>query len=145
MPTHDDPAYLVGYGKPPRHTRFRKGQSGNPKGRPAGTRNLATLVEQTLDEPVVINENGRRKTIRKREALVKLLTNKAVAGDQRAFKLLLEILRTRGGGSDSELPSADSDDPRSATLKPHRRELFAKLSLPERRTLLELLRKAQAQ
>ena len=42
LPEQDE-AYAVGWGKPPRHTRFKKGQSGNPKGRPPGSKNMNTL------------------------------------------------------------------------------------------------------
>ena len=57
--------YAVGYGKPPLHTRFKKGQSGNVHGRPKGSRNLAGVLERELNSPVTINENGQRKTITK--------------------------------------------------------------------------------
>src|SRR2546430_13671820 len=79
MPTDSD--YPVGYGRPPRQTRFRKGQSGNPMGRPKGAKNLATLIGQVLKEPVVVSENGRRKKITKREAMLKQLVNRAAAGE----------------------------------------------------------------
>jgi Family of unknown function (DUF5681) len=52
----------VGYGKPPQATRFKKGVSGNPKGRPKGSLNIATVFTKTLRERVVINEHGQRKT-----------------------------------------------------------------------------------
>lgn len=48
--------YEVGYRKPPRHTRFRKGQSGNPKGRPKGAKNLKTELEEELQEKIVVRE-----------------------------------------------------------------------------------------
>jgi len=107
MADEDNPEYAVGFGKPPRRTRFCKGQSGNPKGRPRGARNLATLMEKVLKEPVVISENGKRRRITKREALIKQLVNKAIAGDPRSIKLLLAELREiddRLGTGDGGIP-----------------------------------------
>ena len=84
----------VGYGNPPEHTRFKTGQSGNPRGRPRGTLNMATVLERTLREKVVINENGRRKTITKLEAAIKQLTNKAASGELKALQLLAALVRS---------------------------------------------------
>jgi hypothetical protein len=67
----------LGYGRPPMTTRFRPGQSGNPRGRPKGARNLGTVVAAALSERVAINENGRRRRITKLEAAVKQLVNRA--------------------------------------------------------------------
>jgi hypothetical protein len=64
------PCYDVGYGKPPLHTRFRKGQSGNPKGRGKGTKNFATIFVKAMSQPVTINENGKRKKISKLAAAI---------------------------------------------------------------------------
>ncbi len=50
--------YDVGYGKPPQHTRFRKGQSGNPTGRPKGARNLKTELLEELQEQILVREGG---------------------------------------------------------------------------------------
>src|SRR5262245_3868094 len=79
----------VGYGKPPKATRFRKGRSGNPRGRPRGSRNFASLMEEALAEPVMINENGRRRKATKLEVIVKQLVNKAAQGDHRSIQLLM--------------------------------------------------------
>jgi hypothetical protein len=57
--------YEVGFGKPPAHSRFKKGQSGNPWGRPAGAKNLKTLLNEALNERVIVAENGRRRKISK--------------------------------------------------------------------------------
>ena len=50
MPRDKDGDYEVGYGKPPRHTRFVKGRSGNPRGKPPGAKNFTTLLNEALDE-----------------------------------------------------------------------------------------------
>jgi hypothetical protein len=109
MADEDKPEYAVGFGKPPRRTRFCKGQSGNPKGRPRGSKNLATMMEKVLKERVVISENGKRRRITKREALIKQLVNKAIAGDPRSIKLMLAELREiddRLGTDDGGIPLA---------------------------------------
>ena len=85
--------YEVGYGKPPRNTRFKKGQSGNPRGRAPGVKNLKTLLIDTLNEPVVVTENGGRRTISKRQAIIKQLVNQSAKADLRATKILLDILQ----------------------------------------------------
>jgi hypothetical protein len=101
--SHDDERdYQVGYGKPPHHTRFRRGQSGNPRGRPAGSRNLATLVNEALNEPVIVVENGGRRKISKREAIIKQLVNRSAKADWRAIKILLDIVRELEGRIEPE-------------------------------------------
>jgi Family of unknown function (DUF5681) len=88
-----DSDYQVGYGKPPQHTRFKRGESGNPTGRPKGSKNLTTLLEKELKQRVVVTENGRRRRITKQEAMVKHLVNKAVSGDRPLMQLLLDEIR----------------------------------------------------
>ena len=89
-PTAD---YAVGYGKPPRHSGFQKGRSGNPKGRPKGSKNFATLLADALDEKVQITEDGKRRRIAKRELVIKQLVNKSAAADLRAIKQLTDIVQ----------------------------------------------------
>ena len=84
----------VGYGQPPRETRFRKGQSGNPQGRPKGSLNMATVLQRTLREPVVVTASGRKKTITKLEAAMTQITNKAAGGDLPALKLLTALVQS---------------------------------------------------
>ena len=91
--------YPIGYGKPPAQTRFKKGQSGNPTGRPKGTPNFATALEQALNEQVVVNEGGQRRTVSKLEATVKQLVNKATLGDPRATQQVLGVLHVLDGES----------------------------------------------
>jgi len=104
--------YEVGYGKPPRHTRFKKGQSGNPRGRPSGSKNLSTLMSEALNELVVVAENGGRRKITKRQAIITQLVNRSAKGDWRAVKILLDILqaieaRTETASVESSFGPAD--------------------------------------
>ncbi|HTV56705.1 MAG TPA: DUF5681 domain-containing protein, partial [Terriglobia bacterium] len=80
-----EPITSVGYGKPPENTRFKKGVSGNPKGRPKGSLNVANAFAKALREKVVIVEHGQRKSVTKFEAALKQLVNKAASGDLRAL------------------------------------------------------------
>ena len=84
--------YEVGYGKPPRGAGFKKGQSGNPRGRPPNSKNLTTLLNDALNEPVTITEDGRRRKISKREAVIKQLVNKSASADPRSLKILLDLM-----------------------------------------------------
>jgi uncharacterized protein DUF5681 len=84
--------YQVGYRKPPANTRFKKGQSGNPKGRPKGALNLDTVLARALREQVIVQEGGRRKKITKLEAAVKQLANKAASGDLAALRQMVMLL-----------------------------------------------------
>ena len=88
------PRKTVGYGQPPQETRFRKGQSGNPQGRPKGSLNMAGVLLRTLREPVVVTASGRRKTITKLEAAMTQITNRAAGGDLPALKLLTALVQS---------------------------------------------------
>ena len=84
--------YAANYRKPPEHSRFKKGQSGNPRGRPPGAKNPTTLLNDALNEPVTVTENGRRRKITKREAVIKQLVNKSASAEARSLKILLDLM-----------------------------------------------------
>lgn len=79
----------VGYGKPPKETQFKKGQSGNPSGRPKANIDMTTALTRALSETVEVEaEDGTTITITKMEAAVKRLVNEAIDGDMHAFRVL---------------------------------------------------------
>jgi len=81
-------AYAANYRKPPVHTRFKKGQSSNPRGRP-----VAALLVAALNKKVTVTENGKRRQVTKREAVIAQLVNKSASAELRAAKMLIEMLR----------------------------------------------------
>jgi hypothetical protein len=89
-------SYEIGYRRPPASGQFQKGNSGNPKGRPKGSKNFLTLLDQELNQKVVVNENGRKKSLTRLQAMVKRLVTGALQGDQRALVTLLEVMRRTG-------------------------------------------------
>ena len=125
MPPEKQRDYEVGYGKPPRNTRFKKGQSGNPRGRPSGSKNLSTLLTEALNELVIVTEKGRRRKVSKREAIIKQLVNQSANGDWRAVKMLLEILRDIEGQTE---PAADEPSAFTAADEEVIEQLKARLS-----------------
>ena len=80
MPPEKQRDYEVGYRKPPGHTRFTKGRSGNPRGRSPGTKNLKTLLSDALNELVIVAANGGRRKVTKREAIITQLVNRSASG-----------------------------------------------------------------
>ena len=99
--------FPVGYGKPPTKTQFKKGQSGNPKGRPKGSTNLDELIRKLLMKPVTVTQNGKATKVPTIEALLAKAISRAASGDHRALKLILDMLKDNGrtaqSGSIAEL------------------------------------------
>lgn len=84
--------YEVGFGRPPKHTRFKKGQSGNPKGRPKGRKNMATVMKEVLALPVVIKQNGRERRVPFSEAFVHKLAGRSLEGSPRDMIALMKTV-----------------------------------------------------
>ncbi len=89
--------YEIGYKRPPKSAQFAKGKSGNPKGRPKGSKNFLTVLEKELGQSISVNENGRKKKMTRLEAMVKRLVGAALQGDQRSLLTLVEVFKRTGG------------------------------------------------
>ena len=86
----------VGYGSPPVHSRFKKGQSGNPTGRAKGSQNLKTIFNKVLDEEISLREGSEVKKVSKAEALVRGMVVGALKGDQRNLAMLFRFAEQTG-------------------------------------------------
>jgi hypothetical protein len=113
--------YEVGYGKPPMGSRFKQGRSGNPKGRPRGTRNLKTDLRELLQQKVAIREGERTVQISGQQALLKSTFIRALKGDARATTNILNLmLRVLGVEEVADMLAPLSED-ESAILAAHER------------------------
>ncbi len=84
-------AEKVGPGKPPRHSRFKPGQSGNPYGRPKGSKNFATILQQQLMKKVTITVDGKPKRMAVQEVIARRLANDSMKGTTKAMELLIRL------------------------------------------------------
>ncbi len=103
----DQNEYEVGYKKPPQHTRWKVGQSGNPKGRPKKIKEFEKLLDIELSKEITITEGGQTVRVSKRELILKTLVHDAVKGDKRALKMLLPYITEHKSITGFESDAAD--------------------------------------
>ena len=84
--------YEVGFGKPPKHTQFKPGTTGNAKGRPKGSKNLKTDLLEELSEKIAIKQDGTPMTVSKQKALLKALMAPAIQGDTKSATVVLNLV-----------------------------------------------------
>jgi hypothetical protein len=84
-------SYEVGNCKPPKHCQFQKGTSGNPKGRPKGSKNASTFVNEMFHQIVTVTVNGKPKKMPVIAALLARLISAAMSGDLKAMKLAFDM------------------------------------------------------
>lgn len=99
--------YAVGYGRPPRETRFQPGRSGNPTGRPRKRKTVGAVIEEALARRIKVQENGRSRSLSAEEIIVTRLTHNAARGDLRAVKMLYSL---RAGYRESPAESIEPSD-----------------------------------
>lgn len=94
---NDDPNYKTGYGKPPRKSQFKKGVSGNPRGRRPKIEPSRTRLQHQVDflsiseAPITVSLNGKQRTISGFQAVILKLQQKALSGDKHAIELYVRI------------------------------------------------------
>lgn len=87
-----DGSYEVGYGRPPVATRFKPGQSGNPRGRPKGAKNVDTILRDVLMQQIRVLDGGKRRKITVFEVFLKRLSKQALEGDAKSGDKMLRLL-----------------------------------------------------
>lgn len=103
--------YEIGYRRPPKHTRFKPGQSGNKKGRPRKKTPVGQMIENALAKLIQVDENGRRRLMTAEEIIVSKLRNDAMKGDLRAIRMLFDMRDRYQNSLETEIdPAALKDD-----------------------------------
>ena len=111
MADDDERPYKVGFGNPPAATRFKPGQSGNPKGRPRGSKNFDTALVDELNARLTVTENGKRRKITKRQAIAKQVVNKAASGDPKATVIVVNEVRRIEAPSNGDVSASQTLSP----------------------------------
>ena len=96
----------VGYKRPPRHSQFRPGRSGNPGGREKELRNFGTDVKATLAGPLAIKEKGKTKRVSSQEGVLLRLREKALKGDARALDQFIRLAQMFNNDGPNEVLGA---------------------------------------
>jgi hypothetical protein len=97
----------VGYRRPPTKTQFKPGKSGNPKGRPKGSRPVGALLQDIIQRQVSVTENGKTRRLPAIEVMLLRLVNDAMRSDQSAVKLLLSLIDRYAGSAESTIKLRD--------------------------------------
>ncbi len=123
--------YEVGFKKPPKHTQFKPGQSGNAKGRPKGSKNLKTDLLEELAETMRISEGGRERRISKQRALIKAQVTRGIKGDPRAAAKIFElILKVFGIEDQDDEPKPPETQDERAVLEGLEARIRRRLATP---------------
>ena len=120
----------LGYGAPPVETRFRPGQSGNPKGRPNGAKNMSTIIAEELGQHVTATENGKPRRLTMGRAIVKRLTGLAVGGNLKAAEILLKLAPGNqvAPSADTAVVQTNQNEQDEAILKRHLARMNAEIA-----------------
>ncbi|MCO5091726.1 DUF5681 domain-containing protein [Bosea sp. (in: a-proteobacteria)] len=103
-------AYLVGRGRPPLHSRFAPGKSGNPRGRPKGRKSSATILDELLSRKVAVGEGRNRRSMTMEEVMIRRICQKAANGELKYVELVLRLKQMQGGAEEQPAVSSAEDD-----------------------------------
>ena len=93
MSDDEEQDYEVGKNKPPKKNQFPPGQSGNPKGRPKGSKNIHHVLSKILKEKITVTDAGKKMVVEKLEGAMRALVNKSFEGKPQSLKLLIDVLK----------------------------------------------------
>jgi hypothetical protein len=101
------PDYAVGYRRPPKASQFTTGKSGNPRGRPKGSRSVGAILQEIIRQKIAVTEKGKTRRMSALEVMFRRLVNDAMRSDARAMKLLLSLVDRYGDSPEAALHLGD--------------------------------------
>ena len=123
--------YEVGFGRPPLHSRFRAGESGNPKGRPKKARNFKTLFLEEANTPINVREGGGEQEISKLHAVLKRDMERAIKGSDRASDRVQKNALLLMADDETENPRAPVSAADQAILDRFKERIAAEVAVQE--------------
>lgn len=96
QPPSNEAPYDVGYGKPPERSRFKPGQSGNPRGKKKGAKSYKSVVKSALNEKITVRTPRGPRKMTKLQAMFQTVLNNALKGDPKAVDQVLRTAREVG-------------------------------------------------
>ena len=123
----------TGYGKPPKKHQFKKGVSGNPRGRPKGKKSFAALFKKLENEKITIQINGKTEKLTIEQAILKRVMIDSVVGKSSSARLYLETKQTILAMPETEGMSASERNKQDEAIL----ESFLKLLGPDLPNKLE--------
>ena len=124
-PRDPETPYEVGYGKPPKHMRFKPGQSGNPRGRPKAEKSLGGALNDALKAKVKLRGNGKERVVSSIQAFVIRVVMDAIQGKASAQKMLVALMERFLPTAAEVAPAENGEDALA--------ELFEELDLMRKR------------
>lgn len=110
QPNEGEQPYVVTRGQPPREYQFKPGQSGNPKGRPKGSKDMAAISEEELDRKIEVTVSGKLTKMTKRQVMIRQLVDKALKGDIKAFMVLRTLQNEKRGSTSDAVAEIIAED-----------------------------------
>ena len=102
------PEYSVGYGRPPIHSRFKPGRSGNAKGRPKGSCNVKAELKKVYTDKIVMHEGGKKRHVSRIKALLLRQWERGIKGDERAAQAAIANAKALGVLDETETDEGSS-------------------------------------
>lgn len=129
--------YAVGYGRPPKATRFKPGQSGNPKGRKRKPKSAKAQMHSALSRKIDITEGGQTKRLTLQEVMLRNIANKAAKGDLRAANFVLGLINSDAAAQSDKIDETKLSAEDQALFEQMMTELTSQDNLPDPNAAIE--------